>query len=166
VTRHKQWRRVARKPSPLRPPRHPVPADLVGLCFNCFRPDHVAGVCPNFACCLRCHGEGHQVRSCKRSQWPDSVGPPPQQQKPFPSIILNPATRDVTLAALAPRRSPARKVPVAPRCPPSGSPPGSSMPSDMNQDPTPEGSPSRHILPSPPPPHPVPLGASSCRPRF
>lgn len=44
-------RRHARQP---RPPPRPVPADLVGRCFNCLARDHVATVCRNPSRCLRC----------------------------------------------------------------------------------------------------------------
>jgi hypothetical protein len=44
--------------SPIKP-RHPMPADLVGLYFNCLRPNLVTARCPNVVMCLRCHREGH-----------------------------------------------------------------------------------------------------------
>jgi hypothetical protein len=45
--------------------RRPVPADLVGRCCNCLRPDHVAAACPNTARCLRYHHEGHHAQVCQ-----------------------------------------------------------------------------------------------------
>ncbi|KAG2632020.1 hypothetical protein PVAP13_2NG150358 [Panicum virgatum] len=50
------------------PPRRPVPADLVGRCFNCLAFDHVAARCPNPSRCLRCEEVGHSARNCKRAR--------------------------------------------------------------------------------------------------
>jgi len=55
------FRRVA-------PPRRPVPADLVGRCFNCLAFDHIAARCPNPSHCLRCEEVGHSIRNCKRAR--------------------------------------------------------------------------------------------------
>jgi hypothetical protein len=41
-----------------------VPADLVGLYFNCFMEDHVVCRCPNLPCCFRCRESGHQAKDC------------------------------------------------------------------------------------------------------
>jgi hypothetical protein len=122
VTHRKKWRRIAqRAPPPL--PRRPVPADLVGKCFNCLRSGHVALDCTNVTRCLRCHREGHQARSCKRPRWPDAGGPSPRPPK------------------VAPMRPGGSTLP---------SQQGSATPPEMEQAPTPEGSPSPHVIPSPP----------------
>lgn len=71
VTRKKVWRRVE-YPQPRQEGR-PVPADLVGLCFNCFIADHVARDCRFLSHCLRYKCEGHQARFCKRPCSPDLV---------------------------------------------------------------------------------------------
>ncbi|CAL5033832.1 unnamed protein product [Urochloa decumbens] len=69
VVRRRNWRRLERRPPPRREPR-PVPADLVGLCFNCLQPDHMAACCRNPPRCLRCRREGHAARACKRPRSP------------------------------------------------------------------------------------------------
>ena len=61
----RRWRRQVRPPGP---PPCPVPADLVGRCFNCLARDHVAAACRNPSRCLRCGNEGHQARNCKRGR--------------------------------------------------------------------------------------------------
>jgi hypothetical protein len=77
ISRHRQWCRLEHRP-PLPPQlRRPVPVDLVGRYFKCLKPDHVAVPCTFAVRCLRCHGEGHQARTCKRPWSSDSVGPPP-----------------------------------------------------------------------------------------
>lgn len=40
----------------------PVPADLVGLCFNCMGNDHVKANCTFPSRCRSCHREGHRAR--------------------------------------------------------------------------------------------------------
>ena len=55
------------------PPRRPIPADLVGRCFNCLAHDHVGSQCTRPSRCLRCEEEGHAARNCKRPRFP---GPP------------------------------------------------------------------------------------------
>jgi hypothetical protein len=75
VTRRKHRHQVVCQPYHLRPPRQSVPVDLVGLCFNCLSSDHIIYVSPNVARYLRCHGEGHQTRSCKRAWLSDSTVP-------------------------------------------------------------------------------------------
>ena len=52
---------------PRRPPaRRPVPADLIGRCFNCLAFDHVASRCSFPSRCLRCEEVGHVAKNCKR----------------------------------------------------------------------------------------------------
>jgi len=52
---------------PRRPPaRRPVPADLIGRCFNCLAFDHVASRCSFPSRCLRCDEVGHVAKNCKR----------------------------------------------------------------------------------------------------
>jgi hypothetical protein len=128
VARRKRWRRLARQ-APPPSPRRPVPADLVGLCFSCLRPGHVAAACSNVTRCLCCHRKGHQARACKR---PDhrmrrvhrrvSSGCPRWSSSTLAAATLPWATRPLSGAALAQPR------PAA----------------------TQNGSPSRHTLPSPP----------------
>jgi hypothetical protein len=49
------------------PPRlRKVPADLVGLCFNCFIEDNIACDCPNPSCCFRYREHGHQAQDCRQ----------------------------------------------------------------------------------------------------
>jgi hypothetical protein len=43
-----------------------VPTDLIGLCFNCFRDDHVSRNCPYPSSCLRCREPGHHAQDCSR----------------------------------------------------------------------------------------------------
>jgi hypothetical protein len=74
VTPRRTGRRGSRSsPPPAPSARRPVMVDLVGRCFNCLRPNHVAAVYPNIVCCLHCHGEGHQACFCKRSRWPNAA---------------------------------------------------------------------------------------------
>jgi hypothetical protein len=86
VVRRRQWRRVTRQISPLAS-CCPVPADLVGLCLNCLRPNHVAADCPNATRCFRCRREGHQARVCKRRR---SADPPLCQPRLASVIVINP----------------------------------------------------------------------------
>jgi len=53
--------------------RWPVPADLVGRCFNCLAFDHVTARCSRPSRCLRCEETGHVAKNCKRPRCP---GPP------------------------------------------------------------------------------------------
>jgi len=71
VHSHRRWRRST-------PPRRPVPADLVGKCFNCLSDSHVKADCTFPSRCFHCFEEGHQERlyprlgrrTCKRSRSP------------------------------------------------------------------------------------------------
>jgi hypothetical protein len=56
-------------------PRRPVPADLVGRCFNYLRVDHIAAGCFCAPWWLRCHREGHQAHVCKQPRSPKAAGP-------------------------------------------------------------------------------------------
>ncbi|KAG2649711.1 hypothetical protein PVAP13_1NG128738 [Panicum virgatum] len=76
-----------------RRPRRPVPADLVGRCFNCLATDHVASCCTQPSRCLRCEQVGHVARNCKRPRFP---GPP--RGRGCPTRRFVPAA-DVTAAA-------------------------------------------------------------------
>ncbi|KAM0873721.1 hypothetical protein ACQ4PT_037882 [Festuca glaucescens] len=74
-------RRTASPPSPPTPshPASPLPADLIGLCFNCCRPDHMAVDCTFPIRCLRCHQEGHRaadLEACHRVRSPPAVANP------------------------------------------------------------------------------------------
>jgi hypothetical protein len=59
------WQTVSRKKKRKKPLPSPVKrggkvsANLVGLCFNCFAPDHIARCCHNPFRCLRCREQGH-----------------------------------------------------------------------------------------------------------
>jgi hypothetical protein len=153
---------IGRHPSPpLRQPHRPVPADLVGRCFNCLRQDHVAVDCSNVLRCLCCHREGHYARACKHPRSPDTSGPPPLAKRPQMVAVLHPRLSDVALSQPHPPHAPRRTsvggrsnrtaATQGPQRGPSvertfADPPGGTS------APAPEGSPSRHILPSPPPP--------------
>jgi hypothetical protein len=93
VHKCKQWCRVACQPPP--PPHQHVPSDLVGQCFNCHQSDHIAIVCPNAACCLHCHDEGHQACNSKMPCSPVAVGSSPRPAKT--GVVLNLWARDVAL---------------------------------------------------------------------
>jgi hypothetical protein len=146
-----------------------MPADLVGKCFNCLCLGHVAADCPNPVRCLRCHREGHHAQCYKCSGPPEATGPP-RPQKLASVVVLIPAKGDIALAE--PSRSRASTRP---------SQHGLSTPLNMDQASMLEGSPSRHILPSPPPesppylqgsppppspPPPGPSGAAECPRHF
>jgi hypothetical protein len=161
MSKCKQWRRL----SPQHPPpppsavRHSVPLDLVGHCFNCLQTDHIATVCPDTTRCLHCHWEGHQAQACKRPWSSDAMGPSRRQQRPLSTVvILNPRRGDMVVAT-------PRDPPRQPSSPQRPSP--DQLPTLWGSDSThtPDGSPSCHILPSPPS-CPPPLGASRCRPHF
>jgi hypothetical protein len=129
-----------------------MPADLVGKCFNCLCLGHVAADCPNPVRCLRCHREGHHAQCYKCSGPPEATGPP-RPQKLASVVVLIPAKGDIALAE--PSRSRASTRP---------SQHGLSTPLNMDQASMLEGSPSRHILPSPPPESPPYLQGSPLSP--
>ncbi|KAG2556278.1 hypothetical protein PVAP13_8NG073700 [Panicum virgatum] len=66
---NKRRLRAALRPPPRPNRRRPVPADLVGRCFNCLSYDHVASQCTRPSRCLRCK-EGHVAKNCKRRRYP------------------------------------------------------------------------------------------------
>jgi hypothetical protein len=153
-----------------------MPSVLVGLCFNCLRPGHVAIDYPNAPRCLCYRREGHKAWSCKRPRSPDATDPPRQQRATV--AVLNPREGDITLAE--PRAHPSRppahlaRWDVASRSQPT-SPIGSAPSSDRQPSPgytprgpgpapTPNGSSLLHVLPSPPPS--LLLGAPIRQPRF
>lgn len=55
-------RRKLYRPQPR--PRRLVPADLRGLCFNCFSPAHRAAQCRSRPRCFKCRGVGHRSYVC------------------------------------------------------------------------------------------------------
>jgi hypothetical protein len=63
VHSRRRWRR---RPSPV--PSWPVPADLVGLCFNCLGDDHVKADCRFPSRCRSCRREGHRARNCPEAR--------------------------------------------------------------------------------------------------
>lgn len=73
VESRRRWRRRPVRPAPT--PR-PVPPELVGLCFNCLAPDHVAAHCRFPSRCLHCRDTGHRARMCKRARSPRRDAPP------------------------------------------------------------------------------------------
>jgi hypothetical protein len=103
VSHRKRWRKVVR-PTP--PPCHPVPRDLIDRCFNCLRTDHVVAACTHAVCCLRCHGEGHQVHTCKRPWSPDSAGPPPRSEHGIETTTTSLSPAEGTLLPRAPTHRP------------------------------------------------------------
>jgi hypothetical protein len=90
---------------------------------------------------LRCHREGHQTRTCKRRCSPDTARPLPWQPCLSSVIVINPGKGNVALAEHRDRFGRPR----------SSTPPG------LDRLPMPEGSPSCHVLPSPPSPPPLSL---------
>lgn len=58
VYSRRRWRRAAP------PVSRPVPADLVGKCFNCFAEDHVRADCTATAKCFNCRQAGHHACDC------------------------------------------------------------------------------------------------------
>jgi hypothetical protein len=163
--RHPQSRRGGRSSvatnngagSPV-PARRPVPTDLVGRCFNCLHADHVVAACKFPSRCLRCHCEGHHVRSYKRPMSPDAVGPPPRHPHPASGkqprltsvVVINPRAGEIALDEPRDRSSRSH----------SSTPPGRAG------IPTSEGSPSQHSCPSPPPPPPGSPAPRNHRYRF
>jgi hypothetical protein len=92
------------RPTP--PPRRPVPRDLIGRCFNCLRTDHVVAACTHLVYCLRCHGEGHQVHTCKRPRSPDLASPPPRSRRGIETTTASLSPTEGTLLPGAPTRRP------------------------------------------------------------
>jgi hypothetical protein len=148
VSHRRKWHQVACVPSP--PPTHgPMPADLIGRCFNCLHEVHVAAVCMFPSCCLRSHHGGHEARSYKRPGLPDAAGPPLRllqnsSSNPWPRlalvVVVNPRVGNI---ALAEPREWCHQL-----C--SSTPPGQVRVSML------EGPPSWHSHPSPPLPSPLP----------
>jgi hypothetical protein len=67
VVKKRKRKPPSKKPRPSRGKTRTVPADLVGLCFNCFRHEHISRNCPYPSCCLRCWELGHAAHD---SAWP------------------------------------------------------------------------------------------------
>lgn len=64
VQSRRRWRRALQ-------PRRPVPANLVGKCFNCLSGNHVKADCSGPARCFNCLEPGHQARDCPLPlRWP------------------------------------------------------------------------------------------------
>ncbi|CAO2152189.1 unnamed protein product [Urochloa humidicola] len=61
-----------------RGPRRHVPADLRGLCFNCFAPEHRAAICTNRTRCFKCRRPGHRAFWCPNSGMSARPQPPAQ----------------------------------------------------------------------------------------
>jgi hypothetical protein len=66
----KGWQRVEswcsqrRQLKAVAPPHRWMPADLTGVCFNCFSPSHVATLRHQKTRCFRCHDLGHRSIRC------------------------------------------------------------------------------------------------------
>ena len=84
--------RRARSP----PPRRPVPADLVGRCFNCLSYGHVAARCSFPSRCLRCGREGHSAKNCRYGR---PRPPPPPRGRGQPARRMG-TCRDAVAASL------------------------------------------------------------------
>jgi hypothetical protein len=154
------WHRVQRKGKRAQRPatkRGKVPADLVGLCFNCFSEEHVARLCPNPSCCLRCRRPGHQAQDCNR-----------------PRLLLGDRGRLHQRRGRLHRAAPSRfqvRAPSPrpkPRSPPRDvTPPGLDCSADDNLDPPAICGPPTDSSPSPPPSSPErpppPIGAPQRR---
>ncbi|CAN6233316.1 unnamed protein product [Urochloa humidicola] len=152
VRRRQRRRRDAR---PARPTPRPVPADLVGKCFNCLESGHVAAACMNEPRCFRCRREGHHSRFCKRGRSPQvghrratelgrlHAGFPTRTQplpRAHPAPQARSASSDATMSAASQSTGRLGTPPAV--CAPSS--PDVSMPS--------------------PAPSPRPMGHPSCRP--
>jgi hypothetical protein len=147
---------VACVPSP--PPTHgPMPADLIGRCFNCLHEVHVAAVCMFISRCLRSHHKGHEARSCKHPGLPDAAGPPPRllqnsSSNPWPRlalvVVVNPRVGNIALAE--PREWRHQSC-------------SSTLPGQVGVSML-EGPPSWHSHPSPPLPSPLPQDPLASQP--
>ncbi|CAN6284591.1 unnamed protein product [Urochloa humidicola] len=58
-----------------RRPRRPVPADLRGLCFNCFSSAHRAAQCKSQTRCFRCRALGHRSFICPSRELASAARP-------------------------------------------------------------------------------------------
>jgi hypothetical protein len=102
VTRKKKrhiWSRIELKPSCQ---AGKVPVDLLGVCFNCFKDDHIARFCPNHSYYFKCQrtrppgaGLPPTESNASRSSWSS----PLQGSSPGASheITVDAATSSVTL---------------------------------------------------------------------
>ena len=73
------------------PPRRPVPADLLGRCFNCFSSAHAAAQCRQRTRCFRCKSLGHRSYECPRSA---RAARPPRRVAVWRRISVNPTPTD------------------------------------------------------------------------
>jgi hypothetical protein len=96
VHSHRRWRR---RPQPRQP--RLVPADLVGLHFNCLGNDHISAVCKFPSRCRTCHREGHRARNCP---WGPSFAGAKRGLSPVPAA----GTRGVPRRGCKHRRPPRR----------------------------------------------------------
>ena len=64
-------------------PRRPVPADLAGLCFNCFSPAHSAAQCRQKTRCFHCKALGHRSYVCPGATSCGGAGP---RRQPAPRV--------------------------------------------------------------------------------
>jgi hypothetical protein len=132
----RRWRREVAHPLGPRRAARPVPPDLVGFCFNCFSADHVTAECRNPPRYLRCRGEGHKARSCKRPRSPSEGAAAggravwaPRCSPSLPMLRVPPPQLQVTII-LAHRDQMSRGAP-----PPSQSPAASYTPPASLPDP-------------------------------
>jgi hypothetical protein len=137
VSRKRQASRSPPPPPPL------VPANLNGLCFNCFSDSHFAARCPHPAQCFRCHRLGHREEDCTlpmvlRWRMPGYVPVPPRP----PGGWFAAAT---SAASGRPAAAPASASlgPAAAGFPPPPPPP--------RRDPSPPPPPPHRASPPPPP---------------
>ncbi|KAG2621192.1 hypothetical protein PVAP13_3NG189289 [Panicum virgatum] len=166
VVSRRRLREIARRaPPPIRV-RRPVPADLVGRCFNCLAFDHVASQCIHPSRCLRCEKVGHVAKNCKRPRFPSF----PQRGRGRPVRRADLAAD----AAVAPNRRGVGRSAASASTASSGSastgrdysgPPSVCAASPMDRSSSPDGrrrSPADRSEGFPPPPE-LPLGHPSRR---
>lgn len=119
VHSHRRWRRST-------PPRRPVPADLVGKCFNCLSDSHVKADCTFPSRCFHCFEEGHQERlyprlgrrTCKRSRSP-GCGADSRGSRRFRPATRRPPRRSSSADTISARSaSTGREPSVPPVCAP------------------------------------------------